>query len=277
MGASREDRAMTTKPTDASPRSTARKRAKSGKAAAAKKSAGKAAVATRPSGKAETRGRDPRAHGFLYRNGLTLAFAALMLFSLVGHALTGVAHDNLQREEHGLPAQTVVEYLRGGEFQSTLFENWESEFLQMGLFVLLTVWLRQRGASESRKLDEDEEEADPKVPLAEQPWPMRRGGAWKTLYEHSLSLSLFALFLLSAIAHFVASWRQHAEEQRMHGEPVTPLADYLGAPQFWFESFQNWQSEFLAVIALCLLSIWLREKDSPQSKPPTARHSDTGA
>ncbi len=217
-----------------------------------------------------------REHGFLYRNGLVLVFALLTLASLVGHALSGNAQDNLERLDHGLPARSVVAYLGDAQFQSTLFENWESEFLQMGLFVLLTVWLRQRGASESRKLDPEEEAPPPPVPLAEQPWPMRRGGIWKALYAHSLSAALFLLFVLSAAAHFVASWRDHAEQQRQHGDAVTPMADYLGDAGFWFESFQNWQSEFLSVIALCLLSIWLREKDSPQSKPMTARHTDTG-
>jgi hypothetical protein len=143
---------------------------------------------------------------FFYRNGLTLAFAVLMVLSLVGHALSGTAHGNQVRAEHGLPAQSVTEYVAGPEFQSTLFENWESEFLQMALFVLFTVWLRQRGSSESRKLDPAEEEPDPRVPLAEQPWPMRAGGAWKTLYEHSLSIALGLLFVLTGIAHFFASW-----------------------------------------------------------------------
>jgi hypothetical protein len=226
-----------------------------------------------PADGTSSRGRE---HGFFRRNGLTLAFGALMIVSLLGHALTGNAHENVERLEHGEPPQSLGEYVAGGEFQSTLFENWESEFLQMGLFVLLTVWLRQRGSSESSKMDPEEEHPDPKVPRAEQPWPMRAGGVWKTLYEHSLSAALLLLFAISGVLHFVASWRQHAEDQRIHGEPVTPLAQYAGEPQFWFESFQNWQSEFLAVVALCLLSIWLREKDSPQSKPMTARHTDTG-
>lgn len=233
--------------------------------------------AERPGPGESARHRRTRTHGFLYRNGLSLVFLALMALSLVGHALTGHAHENDQRLEHGEPPQSVAAYVAGGEFQSTLFENWESEFLQMALFVLLTVGLRQKGASESRKLDPEEEEPDPKVPKAEQPWPMRVGGAWQRLYEHSLSLALLLLFALSAALHFVASWRHHAEEQRAHGDTVTPLAEYAGNAQFWFESFQNWQSEFLAVVVLCLLSIWLREKDSPQSKPMVARHTDTGA
>ena len=217
-----------------------------------------------------------RRHGFVQRNSLTLAFAVLMVLSLVGHALTGAAQENAERASHGLPPETVGEYLGSGSFQSTLFENWESEFLQMGLLVLFTVWLRQRGSAESRKMDPEEETPDPEVPKAEQPWPVRAGGLWKSLYAHSLSAALLLLFAVSGVAHFVASWRHHAEVQARHGEAVTPMAQYAGEPQFWFESFQNWQSEFLAVIALALLSIWLREKDSTQSKPLTARHTDTG-
>lgn len=216
-------------------------------------------------------------HSFVYRNGLTLAFLALMSASLIGHALTGNAEQNQSRRAHGQPPQSVAEYVLEPEFASTLFENWESEFLQMALFVLLTVWLRQRGASESRKLDPGEEAPDKKVPKAEQPWPMRAGGVWERLYRHSLSAALLLLFLLSFGGHLLASWHQHAAEQRMHGEAVSPLSTYVAEPGFWFESFQNWQSEFMAVVALCLLSIWLREKDSPQSKAMTARHTDTGA
>src|SRR6478735_2006483 len=92
-------------------------------------------------------------HGFLYRNSLSLVFGALVLLSLTGHALAGWAYDGATRREHGEAALAFVDYLGSGAFLSSVFENWESEFLQMGLFVLLTVWLRQRGSSESRKLD----------------------------------------------------------------------------------------------------------------------------
>ena len=218
-----------------------------------------------------------RRDSFLRRNGLTLAFAGLALASLVGQAITGHHAENEELRRHGEALLTMSQYLGGGPFLSALFENWESEFLQMGLFVLFTVWLRQQGASESRPLDPAQEDPEPRVPRAEQPWPMRRGGLWQRLYEHSLSAALLLLFLASFVLHWFHSWRLHADEQRQHGEAATGLLPYLGDPGFWFESFQNWQSEFLAVAVLCLLSIWLREKDSPQSKKMHARHSDTGA
>jgi hypothetical protein len=215
-------------------------------------------------------------HGFLYRNGLALVFGALVLLSLSGHALAGWAYDGATRREHGEPAQAFVDYLGSGAFLSSVFENWESEFLQMGLFVLLTVWLRQRGSSESRKLDPDEEPAPKQVPLAEQPWPMRRGGIWKRLYGHSLSAALLALFVASAVGHFLASWHHHTAEQVAQGMAPTPMLAYLAGAQFWFESLQNWQSEFLALGVMLVLSIVLRQKGSPVSKPVAAPHHETG-
>lgn len=213
---------------------------------------------------------------FLHRNGLSLAFGLLMLGSLVGHALAGWKVGIREAMEHGQPVPELVEYLASGAFLSSLFENWESEFLQMALFVVLTVSLRQRGSSESRPMSPTEEKHR-RYPAEEAPWPVRRGGMWRKLYEHSLSLALALLFLLSLLGHWIGSWRQQRQEALEQGEPVTPLAEYFLDAQFWFESFQNWQSEFLAVIALVVLSIFLREKDSPQSKDVEAPHSHTGA
>ena len=214
--------------------------------------------------------------GFIYRNGLTLAFLSLTLASLVGHALAGWRHENETRAREGDPAVTLRSYLRSGDFLSSVFENWESEFLQMGMFVLLTVKLRQKGSSESRPLDPEDESTPEPVPPSEQPWPVRRGGWILRFYQHSLSIALFGLFLASFVAHWTASWVRHAEDQAALGLPAANWWAYGTNATLWFESLQNWQSEFMSVVALCLLSIFLREKDSPQSKAVTARHSDTG-
>lgn len=214
---------------------------------------------------------------FFRRNGLSLVAAMLLLLTLVGHAVAGLHYENEQLLEHGQPPQAMAEYLRSGDFLSSLLENWESEFLQMGLFVLLTVRLRQRGSAESRPFDKaQEEKKKEKFPESVKPWPVRRGGMALALYRHSLSIALLALFVLSFVGHFCSSWRQHADEQLLHGEAPTPLGEYLFNAEFWFQSFQNWQSEFLAVLALVLLSIWLREDNSPQSKQCDAPHSHTG-
>ncbi|MFZ5656475.1 MAG: DUF6766 family protein [Pseudomonadota bacterium] len=217
-------------------------------------------------------------NGFLARNGLSLAFLLLMLLSVLGHALTGWRASNQEREQHGQPPEALTEYVGGGHFLGTLFENWESEFLQMGLFVLLTAFLRQKGASESRPLDPSEEPEPDPVPYAQRPWPVRKGGAWRRAYEHSLSGALLLLFVGSFFAHLYFSWKRHLEEQLQHGEQaLQSMWQYLAGSEFWFESFQNWQSEFLAVVALVVLSIFLREKDSTESKDVEAPHAQTGA
>ena len=214
---------------------------------------------------------------FAYRNGLSIAFALLMLVTLVAHAVTGWRVHNDERIERGQGTQALAEYLQDGAFQSSLFENWESEFLQMALFVVLTVGLRQKGSSESRKLDPAEEAGKQKrYPVAEQPWAARQKGFVRKLYEHSLSLALFLLFALSFVGHLVSSRRQHAEEALLKGTEAPSLLEHLGSAQFWFESMQNWQSEFLAVLAIVVLSIFLREKDSSQSKQVEAPHGETG-
>ncbi len=211
---------------------------------------------------------------FIYRNGLSLVLLALFAVSLAGQVWTGLRAFNDERADQGAAPVTLARYLHSGHFLSATFENWESEFLQMGMYVLLTVGLRQRGSAESRKLEPAAEVQD--IAPGTPPWPVRRGGIWRTLYANSLSLAYLALFLLTFAGHSHGSWR-HANQQRaLEGMPGIDWAEHVGSAQFWFESMQNWQSEFLAVLSIVLLSIYLRQKDSPESKPVEAPHSQTG-
>jgi hypothetical protein len=216
---------------------------------------------------------------FAYENGLTLVAVALFLIAFVGQVLAGRGVYNEDQRDHGQPQVGVVEYLGTGAFLEATAENLESEFLQMGLFVVLTAFLYQRGSSESKAIEQPDavdqrpEEArdDPDAP-----WPVRRGGFALALYKHSLSITLFSLFFVSFALHAIGGAIDYSEEQRAHGgEPVTAIG-YLATSRFWFESFQNWQSEFFSVAVLVLLSIWLREQGSAQSKPVAASHRDTG-
>jgi hypothetical protein len=220
--------------------------------------------------------RAPARRSFLYRNGLSLSFGALMLVALAGHAWAGWRMAQEEARDQHRAAPTLASYLASGEFHSSVFENWESEFLQMGLFVLLTVHLRQQGSSESRKLDPAQEKKKT-YPARVQPWAARQRGWVRKLYEHSLSLALLLLFALSFVGHWIGSWRHAVDEALAQGLPPPALLDYLGSARLWFESMQNWQSEFLAVLAIVLLSVFLREKDSSQSKDVEAPHSETGA
>lgn len=215
-------------------------------------------------------------HTFLYRNGLSVAVAIMMLISLAGQYITGWRVHNEELIDRHQAAISALAYSTTGHFVSATFENWESEFLQMTIYVLLTIWLRQRGSSESKKLDGTEEvDREPK-PSPDAPWPVRRGGLALTLYKHSLSIAMAALFMLSFYLHLLGSHASHAEELLQKGLPIETLGEYFGSADFWFESFQNWQSEFLSVLSIVVLSIWLRQKGSPESKPVDAPHFETG-
>ncbi len=208
------------------------------------------------------------------RNGLSIVLLFLLLCFLGGQVWTGfLAHNQELTEAHRAPLD-LWSYLHSGHFVSATFENWESEFLQMGMYVLLTVSLRQKGSAESRPLDEAQEEERVEPGLT--PWAVRKGGLWKTLYGHSLAIAFGVLFLLSFSLHLAGSWRAEVDEQLAKGLPAPTWWEHLGSSSFWFESFQNWQSEFLAVLALVILTIFLRQKDSPQSKPLAAPHTQTG-
>jgi hypothetical protein len=212
-------------------------------------------------------------------NGLSLALLVLFLISLAGQSIAGLAHFNEDRSEHGQPAAGYIEYIRSAAFAESVFENWESEFLQMGLYVALTSLLFQRGSAESKNPDEPEEvDEDPAAHASdpEAPYPVRAGGVLLKLYQYSLSLSLMLLFLVSFVLHLVSSARENCREQELHGQTCTTLTAYLGGATFWFESFQNWQSEFLSIFVVVVLSIFLRHKGSSESKPVHASHKKTG-
>jgi hypothetical protein len=213
-------------------------------------------------------------------HGLLLANIGLFLVFFGGMIVSGTSSYSEDQVAHGQPSVTVVEYLATGDFVEATFENWESEFLQMGMYVLLTVFLFQKGSSESkpvgRKAPQDQDPRDAAVKLAT-PWPVRRGGWVLKLYEHSLSVMFIALFLTSFALHAFGGTAAYNDEQQSHGQSMVSVLGYLATSRFWFESFQNWQSEFLAVAVLVGASVYLREKGSPESKPVAEPHSETGA
>jgi hypothetical protein len=170
-------------------------------------------------------------------------------------------------------------YVTSGSFVEATFENWESEFLQMAAYVVLTVFLRHKGSAESKKLSGKEAvDSKPKRSVSRNaPWPVRQGGAWLKVYEHSLSLALIILFLLSFWLHAWGGAHETSEENLVHGEEPVSTVQYVTTSKFWCESFQNWQSEFLAVGSIVVLSVYLREKGSPESKPVNTPYYETGS
>jgi hypothetical protein len=222
----------------------------------------------------------PSNPGCLRRNSLSIVALGLFLFIFfAGQSWSGFRTYNADQVEHGDEPIGYGTYLTTAHFGEATFENWESEFLQMGSYVLLTVWLRQRGSAESKPLegadpvDEDpaKHRTDPNAP-----WPVRRGGLALTVYKNSLAIAFMSLFALSWLGHAVTGANEYSAEQVAHGGSPVSTWQFVHRAEFWFQSMQNWQSEFLAVAAIVLLSIWLRQQGSPESKPVHAAYTATG-
>ncbi|MDF2091550.1 hypothetical protein P0Y31_04260 [Knoellia sp. 3-2P3] len=215
-------------------------------------------------------------------NGLSLVFGALLLVALVGQAFTGQASYNEQASDAGLPTVSLLEYVTSSHFTVDVAENWQSEYLQFLLFILLTIFLFQKGSTESKPLDRGGRESDRDQKVAEYAqaespaWAKVRG--WRlTLFSHSLGLTMGLVFVLSWVAQLVAGHAAHNSEQIQQRSDPLGWWDYLLAPDFWNRTLQNWQSEFLAVGSMVVLSIYLRERGSPESKPVGEPHESTGS
>ena len=216
-------------------------------------------------------------HSFLYKNGLSIVFVLLTLITLVGQYITGWKEFNKELVEKHVDQLAFGQYLSSGHFIEATFENWESEFLQMALYVILTIKLRQIGSSESKKIDEQEEvDREPKA-HKDAPWPVRKGGLALLIYKNSLSIAFVILFLLSFLLHVHGSLLSFNMDQRLEGKPEETFSQFLLNSKLWFESFQNWQSEFLSVLSIVFLSIYLRQYGSPESKPVDAPYMETGS
>jgi hypothetical protein len=216
---------------------------------------------------------------FLRNNGLSLAMFGLFVGALVPMSVVGHHAYNSQLADHGRQPIRYATYLTSGDFIEGVFENWESEFLQMGVYVLLTAYLFQKGSPESKPLDEQiPQDVDPQRQRYEhRPWPVRKGGVWLKLYMRSLAVALFSLFVLSFALHAFGGATAYNQEAREHQSQTVSVFRFMTTSEFWYQSFQNWQSEFLAMGSLVVLAIFLRQQGSPESKPVGAPHSETGA
>jgi hypothetical protein len=219
-------------------------------------------------------------HDIVRENGLLLACLGLFVVFFAGMIVSGAATYNEEQLEHGSSVDvSVLQYLTTGDFVEATFENWESEFLQMGMYVVLTAFLFQKGSSESKPLHRSApQDADPgDAAKRNSPWPVRMGGWPLAVYEHSLAAAFFVLFFASWALHALGGVSAFNEEQIQHGQPAISVWRYVTTAQFWFESMQNWQSEFVAVAAIIGLSIFLRQRGSAESKPVADPHRETSA
>lgn len=208
-------------------------------------------------------------HRIFRNNGLAIAMFSIFTISLVGMSIAGWHTENSELQDHGQPAQKYGQYIASGNFIEAVFENWESEFLQMWALVVLTVFLRQKGSADSKPLrGKAPEDTSSRLSIMNaRSWRQRGKAMTHILYAHSLGLALLSIFIVSFILHACGGVSAYNEEAMRHGGQTISVLGYIGSSQFWFESLQNWQSEFLAVGTLLILSIYLRERGSQQSKP----------
>ena len=214
---------------------------------------------------------------FLKDNGLSIVFFSFFIISIILQAYNCHQVYNQDMEGEGGQQVTLVQYISTAHFVEAVAENWESEFLQMAMFVWLSMFLYQRGSSESKDPDKKEEvDRKPSKRRKDVPRPVMKGGFILSIYKHSLCYSLFLLFFICFGIHWFSSMRDFNQEQALKGLPGETAMQYLGNAKLWSESFENWQSEFLSVFSIVILSIFLRQQGSAQSKPVDAPHYETG-
>ena len=218
---------------------------------------------------------------FVKENSLSLVFGVLFLIVLVGQALAGQANFNNEQLAEGLEPISLGRYLTSASFGTDVAENWQSEYLQFFLYIYMTVWLLQKGSPESKPLDQAglESDREQKVgPFADDKSPKwARAAGWRrTLYSNSLGLVMGLLFLASWSTQSIAGVAAYNEQQLGRLEDPVSWSRYIMEPDFWDRTLQNWQSELLAVASMAILSIYLRQRGSPQSKPVGTSHMATG-
>jgi membrane protein implicated in regulation of membrane protease activity len=218
---------------------------------------------------------------FLRENSLSLAFGIGFLLSLFGQMIAGHADFNNRLVSDGMEPIGIGSYLTSSDFAVDVTENWQSEYLQFFLYVFVTVWLLQRGSPESKELDKAGPESDEDqlvgehAPADAPPWARARG--WRlAVYSRSLGLVMGFVFLLCWLAQSVTGTAAYNEQQLRGLQAPISWAQYLTCADFWDRTLQNWQSELLAVASMVVLSIYLRQRGSPESKPVGAAHTATG-
>jgi hypothetical protein len=214
-------------------------------------------------------------------NALSLAFGALFVLALVGQSVAGWLENNERQLQHGMPADTFGQFVTSSDFVVDVAENWQSEFLQFLVYLSATVWLLQKGSPESKELDKAGRESDEDQKVGRHAGPdspaWAKAADWRTrLYSSSLAIVMGAIFVASWLVQSVAGWAAYNETRLEQLRDPVSWWGYLAHPDFWSRTLQNWQSEFLAVGALAVFSIYLRQRGSSQSKPVGSAHTTTG-
>jgi hypothetical protein len=219
---------------------------------------------------------------YLFENGLSLFFGGIFLVTLLGQAFAGQHAYNGEQLQHGGKTVSWLDYVVSPDFGGKVLENWQSEFLQFTLFIFATIWLVQKGSNESKQLDsvglesKQAQKLEGFAPDNAPRWAKARD-VRRVIYENSLVLAMTTIFLLTWLGQSLNNWREFNAEQLEHDGSTVAWGRYLLEPQFWDNTLQNWQSEFLAVGTMAVFTIYLRQRGSPESKPVGAPHDETGS
>jgi Domain of unknown function (DUF6766) len=218
---------------------------------------------------------------FLRDNSLSIVFGLLFLIALGLQSIAGWHAHNADQLTHHEPAISWARYVTSSSFGVAVLENWQSEYLQFTLFIVLTVFLVQRGSPESKEPgkegteSEREQRIGPHAGSASPLWA-RVGGARTFVYSNSLLLLMAGIFLLSWLGQSITGVVDFNQQQAEHGQAAISWGEYLTRADFWERTLQNWQSEFLAVGSMAIFAVYLRQRGSPESKPVGASHTATG-
>jgi uncharacterized protein DUF6766 len=217
----------------------------------------------------------------LRENSLTVCFLLFFFGALIAQAIAGHAGFNAEQLQHGGDKISLLTYVVSASYGAAVLENWQSEYLQFTLLILLTVWLLQRGSPESKELDKaggesDEEQKVGRHADTNSPAWARARGLPSTIYANSLVILMGFIWVCSWLGQSLAGWTEYSDQRMEHLQHPISWTQYLGSPDFWERTFQNWQSEFLAVASMSIFAVYLRQRGSPESKPVGAPHELTG-
>jgi hypothetical protein len=217
----------------------------------------------------------------LRHSSLSLVFGLLFVLALAGQALAGWKQFNAEQAAGGYGQIGLGRYLTSADWAVDVAENWQSEYLQFTLYILLTVWLIQRGSPESKEPDMAGGETDEDQKIGhhareDSPAWAKAGGFRTRLYSNSLVLVMVLIFAASWFIQSVAGEAAYNEKRLQDMQAPLSWGAYLAHADFWARTLQNWQSEFLAVGTMVVFSIYLRQRGSSQSKPVGEPHASTG-
>jgi hypothetical protein len=219
---------------------------------------------------------------WLFENSLSLFFFVLLVASLIGQSIAGHAVYNADQIDHEAQTLSYWRYVVSSHFGEAVMENWQSEFLQFSFFIFATIWLVQKGSAESKKPEDAGTGSDQGQKVkgfadeAAALWAKVKGfRLW--IYSNSLIIVMTTVFFLTWFVQSLTGRNEFNSERKEHGESPVGWAGYVGDASFWEDTFQNWQSEFLAVGTMAVFTIYLRQRGSPESKRVGDSHDHTGS